>query len=465
MRDITARKKSEAKIRRLAFYDQLTGLANRQNLQHSLQATLEKSRHSGNVAVLYLDLDRFKRINDTFGHEVGDGLLKAVAKRLEGSLRGHGSREEAKSRHRPIFARLSGDEFAIVLRDVPDDAAVAAVATRVQETLSFPFVHERHQFVITPSIGISMYPRDGDNARALLRTADAAMYRAKAEGRNHYCFYSTTMLVRSLERLEMENDLRSALKDGHLSLEYQPKVNLARWTIAGVEALPRWHHPVRGWIAPSDFVPVAEETGLIVEIGEWVFRKACRQWRKWAEKGMKTTMALNISSEQFRFGDLTPFVLRALEQKWIEAEYLELEITESLLLRNVNDTVEALRSIRRSGVRLSVDDFGTGYSSLSYLKHFPLHALKIDRSFVRDLHTCRDDAAICAAIIAMARELGLQVTAEGVETEEQLNFLQKLGCDQLQGYLCSKPLRPEDMEALLRRGLAPPALHRSARSA
>lgn len=465
VRDITTRKRNEAKIRHLAFYDQLTGLANRQHLQRALQVYLKRSRRDGDIAILYIDLDRFKRINDTFGHEVGDGLLKAVAKRLERSLRDEGSRDESESRTRPLFARLSGDEFAVVLRDMPDDNAIAAVAHRVQATLSSPFLYDRHQFVITPSIGISVYPRDGDSAKTLLRAADAAMYRAKAEGRNHTCFYSTTMLVRSLDRLEMENDLRRALQKGDLSLVYQPKVDMAGWSIAGMEALLRWHHPVRGWVSPSEFVPIAEETGLMLELGEWVFKKVCSQWRKWARRGIKTSVAINISSEQFRFGEITPFVLRAIERQWIEAECLELEITESLLMRNVPDTVDALRSIRDAGVRLTVDDFGTGYSSLSYLKHFPLHALKIDRSFVRDLHTSRDDAAICAAILAMARELGLKVIAEGVETEEQLAFLKLHGCDQFQGFLCSKPLPPDEATELLRHGVVPPARHLTAVSA
>ena len=283
----------------------------------------------------------------------------------------------------------------------------------------------------------------------MLRSADAAMYRAKAAGRNNYCFYSTTMLARSLERLDVENDLRSAIQRDELRVVYQPKVDLATWSIVGVEALLRWQHPTRGWIPPAEFIPVAEETGLILDLGEFVLAKACAQLTEWRARNIDISIAINVSSQQFRFGEFATHVLQTIRQAGVPPQNLEIEITESLLMRNVDENIEALRLLHDAGIRLSVDDFGTGYSSLSYLKDFPLHALKIDRSFVRDLHNSRDDAAICAAILAMARELGLKVIAEGVETEEQLEFLRRHGCDEIQGFIFSKPLPPEELEVLL----------------
>ena len=452
VRDITARRKSEAKIHHLAFYDQLTGLPNREHFKQTLRGAIRQAQGNGSVlALLYIDLDRFKRINDTFGHGLGDGLLKVVANRLKSCVRRNEEtgRDARAGGQREVLARLSGDEFIVLVTDVEGEAAVATLASRLQTNLSAPFVYDRHRFVITPSIGIALFPRDGESASGLLRSADAAMYRAKAAGRNNYCFYSATMLARSLERLELENDLRSAIQRDELRVVYQPKVDLATWSIVGVEALLRWQHPTRGWIPPAEFIPVAEETGLILDLGEFVLAKACAQLTEWRARNIDISIAINVSSQQFRFGELATHVLQTIRQAGVPPQNLEIEITESLLMRNVDENIEALRLLHDAGIRLSVDDFGTGYSSLSYLKDFPLHALKIDRSFVRDLHNSRDDAAICAAILAMARELGLKVIAEGVETEEQLEFLRRHGCDEIQGFIFSKPLPPEELEVLL----------------
>jgi EAL domain-containing protein (putative c-di-GMP-specific phosphodiesterase class I) len=351
--------------------------------------------------------------------------------------------------HRTVVARLTGDEFVVILTGVEDDLAVALVASRIQATLSVPFAFQRHRFVITPSIGIALFPRDGQSSHALLSSADAAMHRAKAEGRNGYRFYSTAMQARPLERLKLESALRSAIQNEQLCLVYQPKVDLTTWSVVGVEALLRWRHPSRGWISPTEFIPIAEETGLIVALGEWVIDKVCRQLEDWQAKGLDINIAINVSGEQFRAADFANLVLQAARKRGVRPGNLELEITESLLMRNVDETIAALTAVREAGIRVSVDDFGTGYSSLSYLKDFPLDSVKIDRSFVRDLHESKDDAAICAAIIAMARELNLKIIAEGVESEEQLEFLRRQGCDQIQGFIFSKPLLPAALEKLL----------------
>jgi EAL domain-containing protein (putative c-di-GMP-specific phosphodiesterase class I) len=304
---------------------------------------------------------------------------------------------------------------------------------------------------VTPSIGIALYPQDGTDIEDLLVKADMAMYQAKDQGRNGVAFYGHSMAVRSLGRLELENDLRSAFQNGDFEIFYQPKVELSSGTIIGVEALLRWHHATRGWIAPDTFIPVAEETGLIAELGDWVIREACKQLNTWASEDLgHLTIAVNVSVQQFARADFVESVLRALWQYGVKPEQLELEITESLLMRNVDDTTVCMKRLRAAGVTLSIDDFGTGYSSLGYLRQFPVDALKIDRSFVKDLHTSDDDAAICAAIIAMARELKLKVIAEGVANTEQLEFLRKHRCDQVQGYLISKPIPVADLERLLR---------------
>jgi EAL domain-containing protein (putative c-di-GMP-specific phosphodiesterase class I) len=348
-------------------------------------------------------------------------------------------------------ARLGGDEFVVLLTGLSDEAQTAAVANRIRQSLAEPLDCGGHRLVVTPSIGIALYPQDGTDIEDLLVKADMAMYQAKDQGRNGYAFYGHSMAVRSLGRLELENDLRSAFQSGDFQIYYQPKVDLASDAIIGVEALLRWHHATRGWIAPDVFIPVAEETGLIAELGDWVIREACKQLNNWSNEGLgHLTVAVNVSVQQFARADFVESVLRTLWQYGVKPEQLELEITETLLMRNVDDTTACMKRFRAAGVTLSIDDFGTGYSSLGYLRQFPVDALKIDRSFVKDLHTSDDDAAICAAIIAMARELKLKVIAEGVANVEQLEFLRKHGCDQVQGYLISEPIPVAKLEQLLR---------------
>lgn len=453
VRDVTERKKSELHIHDLAFYDRLTGLPNRQLFSKGLDAVIESTRkQQRKFAILFLDLDRFKRINDTLGHTTGDELLKAVAIRLQSCLRSADRvvRADQDSWDNVRLARLGGDEFVIILRDIGSEDAAASIASRIIGSLALPFSCEGHQFVITPSIGIAIYPQDGESNDELLMNADSAMYRAKAAGRNNYKFFSGTMKVRSLHRLEIENELRRAIDNEQFELYYQPKVEISSSAILGAEALLRWNHSERGWISPADFIPIAEETGLILPLGKWVLQAACRQLGEWRHSRLnQIEVSVNISSQQIYSDDLVAIVKSAASDAGIAPGLLELEITESLLMRDNETTIEALNMLKDFGVRVSVDDFGTGYSSLSYLKRFPIDVLKIDRSFVQDLHRNSDDAAICAAILAMAHQLDLKVVAEGVELEEQLDFLRSHDCEQFQGYLFSKPLPVKEFEALV----------------
>jgi predicted signal transduction protein with EAL and GGDEF domain/FixJ family two-component response regulator len=473
-RDTTERQKAKARIEYLAYYDILTGLANRQQFVRQAGGAIQAAKQSGHMmALLYLDLDRFKRINDNLGHSVGDALLKNVARRLQQSVgpsdlgamaaattpaamtpaamtpAGASPSDTARQAAARV-ARLGGDEFVVLLTGLSDEAQTAAVANRIRQSLAEPLDCGGHRLVVTPSIGIALYPQDGTDIEDLLVKADMAMYQAKDQGRNGFAFYGHSMAVRSLGRLELENDLRSAFQTGDFEIFYQPKVELAGGTIIGVEALLRWHHATRGWISPEVFIPVAEETGLIAELGDWVIRQACKQLNNWVNDGLgHLTIAVNVSVQQFARADFVESVLRTLWQYGVKPEQLELEITETLLMRNVDDTTACMKRFRAAGVMLSIDDFGTGYSSLGYLRQFPVDALKIDRSFVKDLHTSDDDAAICAAIIAMARELKLKVIAEGVANDEQLEFLRRHGCDQVQGYLISEPIPVADLTRLL----------------
>ncbi len=461
IRDATERRRAEARIEYLAYYDTLTGLPNRQlftreagRLLASAQQSQTHTETQTPIALLYLDLDRFKRVNDNLGHSVGDALLKSVARRLELSLRASDSRVSAGERGRrgPVrIARLSGDEFVILLTDVANETQIKSVANRLQHSLGEPFDCEGHRFVITPSIGIALFPRDGADIEDLLVKADMAMYQAKDQGRNGHAFYGESMAIRSLSRMELESDLRRAFEADDFQLLYQPKMDLSTGMVVGVEALLRWHHADRGWIAPDKFIPVAEESGMIVPLGDWVIRETCKQLKAWASAGLgHLSVAVNVSVQQFAKEDFVDSVLRTLWQFGIKPHLLEFEITESLLMRNVEDTRLALKRLSAAGLTLSIDDFGTGYSSLGYLQQFTVDALKIDRSFVKDLHTGGDAAAICAAIIAMARELKLKVIAEGVETAAQLEFLRTHRCDQAQGYLISEPISAAELETWLR---------------
>jgi diguanylate cyclase (GGDEF)-like protein len=453
VRDITERKAAEAKIYNLAYYDELTELPNRELFIQSLEQTIAVAkRDEKKFALLFVDLDRFKRINDTLGHTIGDELLKDVASRLSKCTRSTDSVTHLDSGVGDFIdlARLGGDEFVIKLYGVDSEKSVAAVASRIINALTPPFTCAGHQFVVTPSIGIAVYPEDGGTGEKLLMNADSAMYAAKNVGRNNFKFYSETMRTKSLHRLDLENLIRTAIDEDQFDLHFQPKIDASSFRLVGAEALIRWTHPTRGAIAPDDFVPIAEETGLIVPIGDFVIREACKQVKVWSTSPVGAVpVSVNISSHQFRESGFVDNVLDAVASAGIATTQLELEITESVLLQDVDRTLVQLNTLKEAGISLSIDDFGTGYSSLNYLKRFPIDTIKIDRSFVKDLHDDADDAAICAAIIAMSRQLGLNVVAEGVETREQLKFLRRHKCDHIQGFVFSRPLSADDFFALL----------------
>ena len=462
-RDVTERRKSKARIEYLAYYDQLTGLPNRQLFAREGGKLLKATAASGQLAaLLYLDLDRFKRVNDNLGHAAGDELLKNVAARLSRQFRTRPGVEGVRR-----VARLGGDEFVVLAAGLDDEKQAAEVAETVRASLTEPFDCAGHKLVVTPSIGIAIYPRDSADVDDLLVKADMAMYLAKDQGRNGHAFFGQSMAIRSLSRLELESDMRRALEHGDFRVHYQPKVDLGSGTFVGVEALLRWTDAERGAVAPDKFIPVAEETGLIVPLGEWVIGEVCGQLRRWSEMGLgHLVAAVNVSVQQFTRRDFAGRVLDALQRAGVEPTRLELEITESLLMRNVAATVSSLCRFRSHGISLSIDDFGTGYSSLGYLRQLPVSTLKIDRSFVKDLPKSPDAAAICTAVIAMARELNLKVVAEGVETAEQLGFLREHRCDQAQGFLISRPVPAAELEALLRNSVAwVPAAAREERSA
>jgi len=450
VRDVTERKDAAAKIHQLAFYDTLTGLPNRQQFIRNLRHGIENGKRKNmSMAVLLVDLDRFKRINDAFGHSVGDKLLRAVGERLQNCVRtaNRDARLDTQQPFNARLARMGGDEFVILITDMKTDGEASVVASRITDALADPFTLTGQEFVVTPSIGIALCPGDGDNVEDLLMNADAAMYRAKDSGRNTYRFYSETMHLRSLEHLNLEADMRSAIDDKAFCLHYQPKVDIATGSVVGVEALLRWHHPERGWLLPDEFIRIAEDTGLIVPLGEWVIREACSQLKRWQNTALEDiSIAVNVSSQQFSLADFRDVVLSVVSEAEIRPQCLEFEITESLLMSDAPETIAVFQSLKDVGLRLSIDDFGTGYSCLAYLKKFPLDSLKIDRSFVQGLHENRDDAAICASILAMARELGLKVIAEGVEFQAQLDFLRQQGCDEFQGYLYSKALPIDQLE-------------------
>ncbi|MEO0574613.1 MAG: EAL domain-containing protein [Pseudomonadota bacterium] len=454
VRDVTAQKEAVSKIHQLAYYDSLTGLPNRQFFSSELRRCMEHCKKTNEqFALLYVDLDHFKRINDTLGHTTGDELLKMVADRLQRCLRASdvlALHDDDMDFSEGRIARLGGDEFTLIIHGAESVDNIENVANRIIDTLKIPFEFSGHEFVVTPSIGIAIYPSDGEDEETLLKTADVAMYQAKQAGRSGYSFCTETTSVRSLERLDLELDLRRALEAKQFELHYQPKVDVGSWRLVGVEALLRWRHPTRGWISPARIIPIAEDTGLIVPIGRWIISEACRQMAAWSAAGFEPVpVSVNLSSQQFWQDDIASVVEAALGTYDIAAEQLELELTEGVLMRDVKQTREALQLLKHTGVSLAIDDFGTGYSSLAYLRQFPLDALKIDRSFVDDLPQ-DDAAAICNAIISMAHSLNLKVVAEGVEDRAQLNYLTQQHCDQIQGYYFSKPLAPTALEAVMR---------------
>jgi diguanylate cyclase (GGDEF)-like protein len=434
-------------IRFLASYDRLTELPNRRLLKEQLvQALSYARRHQRLVALLFFDLDFFQRINDTFGYDAGDHLLQAVSVRLTDCVRLTDSVVQPSLEELPtILSRLGGNEFAIILTDLTEPQYVAKVTQRIFDALSPPFILQDHEVFMTASIGIALYPMDGEDVETLLKNGHAAMQHAKERGKNNFQYYTQSMNVAALERLTLENDLRKALKYGEFVVYYQPKLDMATGEIIGMEALIRWKHPDKGMISPVKFIPLAEETGLIVPIGEWVLRTACAQNKSWQAAGLKPLhVAVNLSARQFRVEHLNQSVAQILSDTGLDPRYLELELTESMLMENIETTIIKLQQLKDLGLHISIDDFGTGYSSLNYLKRFPIDGLKIDQSFVRDITTNSDDATIVTAIIAMAHNLKLKVIAEGVETEQQLSFLRDHGCDEMQGYLFSKPV-PADL--------------------
>ncbi len=451
--DVSERKQAEDQIRFLAYYDGLSRLPNRVLFMERLNLALDSARRQGHtLAILFLDLDRFKRINDTLGHSVGDRLLQEVAERLKKCLRS----SDTVARGDPMassdtVARLGGDEFIVSITDITRGEDAAKVASRILDALHEAFRLDAHEVVITGSIGISVFPNDGGDAETLLKNADAAMYHAKDAGRNGFQFYSGSMNAAAFQRLSLENSLRKALERGEFQLHFQPQIDVDAGTIFGAEALIRWRHPDLGLVSPAEFIPLAEETGLILPIGEWVLRQACAQARAWQDAGHGPLLiAVNLSGRQFRQQELVQTVEQALASAGLDPRHLELELTESILMRSVEETVDTLKQLKAMGLRVSVDDFGTGYSSLNYLTRFPIDTLKIDQSFVRGITTDPGDAAITAAIIAMARGLKIAVIAEGVETQDQLVYLRQRGCRLMQGYLFSRPVPAEQFELLLR---------------
>ncbi len=447
--DVTARKLTEQRIHHIAQHDVLTGLPNRSLLQDRLgQAVAYAVRTGHAVWVMLLDLDRFKFVNDSMGHKAGDVLLMTIAARLRSALR-----------DTDTVARLSGDEFVMILTEHQEERLTPDVVSRLMESIAQPVMLGTKEFFVTCSIGVAVYPTDGAPADNLIEHADIAMYRAKKLGRNNFQFYTPAMNDEAQERVKIEGALRNALERNEFVLHYQPQVNLASGQVVGMEALIRWQHPELGVVAPDRFISVAEETGLIVPIGAWVMRTACAQTRAWQEAGLgQLRVAVNLSARQFGAPNLLADIAAVLEHTGLAPGLLEIELTESLFMSDVSVAVETMHSMKKLGVNLSIDDFGTGYSSLSYLSRFPIDVLKIDRSFVNDIGHDANDAAIVTSIISLAHNLKLDVIAEGVETLEQLDYLRRHGCDEMQGYYFSRPLAAADFEALLRqRTCLPPA--------
>ncbi len=452
-------KRQEDRLRYLAYYDPLTSLPNRRSFNEQLSRLLKRSqRHKTSAALLFIDLDHFKRINDSIGHARGDSLLVEIAKRLTMELREEdainyfsekGEEDEDSADGATEIARLGGDEFTVVLSDVPDIADIEKVAKRILSTLSEPIALQSHNPVVTPSIGIALYPQDGKDPDTLIRNADTAMYVAKAEGRACYRFYNEDMNSRAVEQLKMEEELRAAMRNHELELRYQPQVDSETGQVVSMEALVRWKHPTRGMVSPQEFIPVAESTGQIIELGEWVMGEVARHCLYWDTLGLKTfRVCVNISPLQFNQSNLPEWVADFLDQSGLPPERLELELTESAIMNDAETNIAKLRALKALGVDLAVDDFGTGYSSLSYLKRFPIDTLKIDHSFVADLDT-PDGAAIVDAILALAKTLKLRVIAEGIENEHQLAYLVAKGCNLLQGFYFARPLYPEDVPNML----------------
>jgi diguanylate cyclase (GGDEF)-like protein len=437
------RKRYQVQLEHQANYDALTGLPNRNLLHDRLRQAVYSQRSPRSIAVVFMDLDHFKFVNDSLGHSTGDLLLKAMAERLRTVLR-----------EGDTVGRVGGDEFVLILNDQSNEEIIYRAMQRITAKVCEPITIEGKELYVSCSAGISIYPQDGRDVDTLLKNADAAMYRAKDHGRSNFQFYTSEMNERVNERLALENALRRALERNELALHYQQKVNLKTGQICGAEALVRWLHPEWGLVRPARFIPLAEETGLIVSIGEWVLREACRQTRAWLDEGLEPgSVSVNLSVRQFRQEGLVRTVSRILEETGLEPARLEMELTESMVMHNVDAAIAILQGLKQLGVRLSVDDFGTGYSSLSYLKDLPIDTLKIDRSFVRDIGAGEeaDEGVLAQAIISLAHALHLKVIAEGVETDPQMRFLRRHDCDEVQGFFHGEPVAPEQHARLLMR--------------
>lgn len=434
------RKRVETRLNYLAYYDALTDLPNRVLFMDRLSQSIIGARRNKKIAaIMFLDLDQFKRINDTLGHAVGDELLQMTAARMRRVLY-----------ESDTLTRIGGDEFAVLLSELAKSADVIHVAEKLFNCFKAPFCVGGQDLYMTASMGISIFPNDGSDGMTLLKNADTAMYQAKEKGRNNYRLYSSIMSVKAFERLILENSLRRSLDKQELEVYYQPQIDLRSGQVVSVEALLRWRHPTLGMIGPSEFIPIAEETGLIVPIGAWVLKQACLQAKKWHDMGYAPiSVAVNLSDRQFNYSNLVEIVEGVLKETGLEARYLDLELTENMIMKNIEDTVDTLKKLKEMGVRISIDDFGTGHSSLNYLKRFPIDCLKIDRSFIHDIVNDPDDAAITKAIISMAHNLKLLVIAEGVETDEQLSFLRLHRCDMMQGFSYSKAVIPEEIHKFL----------------
>ncbi len=457
VQDVSQLKQAEEEIRFLAFYDGLTGLANRMLFMDRLEQTIEgATRHKKHFALLFLDLDNFKGINDSLGHHIGDLLLIKIAENIKKSIRGSDSATrlgDANPYENSVIARLGGDEFTILVTELNDPESAAVIARRLLRTIPTTHNFEGNDVSITTSIGISVFPEDGNKAEILLKNADTAMYHAKSEGRNTYQFFMDSMNKAALERFSIDRDLKKALQNNEFVLHYQPQIDLITREIVGAEALIRWYHPHRGMIPPDRFIPIAEESGMIIDINKWVLRTAGLQSKLWIEQGYESlTVAINLSGYKLASQNIVQSVESALKEINFSASRMEIEITENILMQDNEETIATLNKLKDFNLKLALDDFGTGYSSLSYLTSFPVDTIKIDRSFVMGCTTQKNNLVIIKAIIAMGHSLGKKIIAEGIETEEQYHFLRELGCEEGQGYFFSHPVPPAEFEKLLKKG-------------